>query len=103
MVLDVLVATIAIVLVGFALGISNNGTQGSIGLAMLNLMGFNQSLSMLINSWTGLETSLGAIARLKNFLAETTAEDQDGEDESTPIEWPQQGSVRFKEVTAKYK
>jgi ATP-binding cassette, subfamily C (CFTR/MRP), member 1 len=47
------VAAIAVVLVGFALGFSKTATQGSVGLAILNLMEFNQSLSMLINSWTG--------------------------------------------------
>ncbi|KND86291.1 ATP-binding cassette sub-family C member 9 [Tolypocladium ophioglossoides CBS 100239] len=101
-VLDVFVAAIAIVLVGFALGFSNTATQGSIGLALLNLMEFNQSLSMLINSWTGLETSLGAIARLKSFLAETKAEGLEMEDETPPSKWPQRGSIRLTGVTAKY-
>ena len=96
-------AAIAVVLVGFALGFSNTATQGSIGLAMLNLMEFSQSLSMLVNSWTGLETSLGAIARLKTFLADTPAEHLDGEDETVPPEWPQRGLIRLQGVTAKYK
>lgn len=103
MVLDLFVAAIATILVGFALGFSNTATQGSIGLAMLNLMEFNQSLSMLINSWTGLETSLGAIARLKNFLAETKSEISDNDGDEPPLSWLQGGSINFKNVTAKYK
>lgn len=102
-VLDLLVAAIAIVLVGFALGLSNTATQGSIGLALLNVMEFNTSLSMLINSWTGLETSLGAIARLKHFVAETKAETLEGEDEAPPENWPQSGRIQMKGVTSKYK
>ena len=102
-VLDLIVAGIAVVLVGFALGFSNTATQGSIGLAMLNVMEFSQSLSMLITSWTGLETSLGAIARLKSFLAETKSESQDGEDDIPPLDWPQRGSIELHGVTAKYK
>lgn len=102
-VLDVFVAAIAIVLVGFALGFSHTATQGSIGLALLNVMEFNQSLSMLINSWTGLETSLGAIARLKSFLAETKAESLEIENETPPSGWPQGGSIQMTGVTAKYK
>ncbi|KAJ6443435.1 Cyclic peptide transporter [Purpureocillium lavendulum] len=101
-VLDLLVAAIAIVLVGFALGFSNTATQGSIGLALINVMEFNQSLSMLINSWTGLETSLGAIARLKSFIAETKTEDLDMEHEMPPADWPRRGAIELKNVTAKY-
>ncbi|KAL3953056.1 hypothetical protein ACCO45_012999 [Purpureocillium lilacinum] len=101
-VLDILVAAIAIVLVGFALGFSNTATQGSIGLALINVMEFNQSLSMLINSWTGLETSLGAIARLKSFIAETKTEGLEIEDEAPPADWPQRGVIQMMNVTAKY-
>ncbi|KAI1844325.1 hypothetical protein JX266_009419 [Neoarthrinium moseri] len=101
-VLDLFVAAIAVILVGFALGLPNSATQGSIGLAMLNLMEFNQSLSMLINSWTGLETSLGAIARLKDFLAETKSENSEGEGTTPPPGWLQEGSVVVEDVTAKY-
>lgn len=101
-VLDLLVAAIAIILVGFALGLSNTATKGSIGLALLNVMEFNTSLSMLVNSWTGLETSLGAIARLKTFIAETKTEDRDGEDGVLPEGWPQSGAIQIKGVTAKY-
>ncbi|GJN76137.1 hypothetical protein PLICBS_010249 [Purpureocillium lilacinum] len=101
-VLDILVAAIAIVLVGFALGLSNTATQGSIGLALINVMEFKQSLSMLINSWTGLETSLGAIARLKSFIAETKTEGLEIEDEAPPADWPQRGVIQMMNVTAKY-
>ena len=95
-------AAIAIVLVGFALGLSNTATQGSIGLALINVMEFNQSLSTLINSWTGLETSLGAIARLKSFIAETKTEGLEIEDEAPPADWPQRGVIQMMNVTAKY-
>lgn len=96
-------AAIAVVLVGFALGLSNTAIQGSIGLALLNVMEFNTSLSMLVTSWTGLETSLGAIARLKRFVAETKAETLEGEDETPPETWPHSGRIQMKGATAKYK
>lgn len=101
-VLDLLVAAIAVILVGFALGLSNTATQGSMGLALLNVMEFNTSLSMLVNSWTGLETSLGAIARLKKFMAETKAETLVEEDDIPPADWPTSGAIQMKGVTAKY-
>lgn len=103
MVLDIFVAVVAIILVGFALGFSDTASQGSIGLAMLNVMEFNQSLSMLINSWTGLETSLGAIARVRGFLAETKAEGSEMEAEIPTNDWPKRGYIQMTGVTAKYK
>ncbi len=109
-VLDLFVAGVAIALVSFALGFasktatsSTTASAGSIGLALLNVMGFNKSLSMLVNSWTGLETSLGAISRLKSFLADTPVERRQGEDRDPPEGWPWTGSVQLTDVTAKYK
>lgn len=105
-VMDLFVAAVATILVGLALGISGSATQGSIGLAMLNVMQFNQSLSMLINSWTGLETSLGAIARLKSFLADTQSEEgsSSASENQTlpPADWPQRGHIKIDHVTARY-
>ncbi|RDA82906.1 hypothetical protein CP532_4784 [Ophiocordyceps camponoti-leonardi (nom. inval.)] len=102
-VLDVFVAALAVILVGFALGFSSAATQGSIGLALLNVVEFSQSLSKLINSWTGLETSLGAIARLKDFLAQTKTEDSEVDKVIPPDVWPACGSIHMMDVTAKYK
>jgi len=102
-VLDLFVSALALVLVAFALGFRQTTTSGAIGLAMVNVIGFNQSLSMLINSWTSLETSLGAIARLKIFLAETPKEDRPGEDMTPPAGWPTRGSIEMSAVTGKYK
>jgi ATP-binding cassette subfamily C (CFTR/MRP) protein 1 len=102
-VLDLFVAGVAVVLVSLAVELTTTATAGSIGLALLNLAQFNQTLSMLVNSWTGLETSLGAIARLKSFLAETPQEARPGEDQTPPENWPQAGLVEMTDVTSKYK
>lgn len=104
-VMDLFVAAVATILVSLALGVSGSATQGSIGLAMLNVMQFNQSLSMLINSWTGLETSLGAIARLKSFLADTQSEGSSStsqENQAPPADWPQRGHIKIDHLTARY-
>jgi hypothetical protein len=70
------------------------------GVAMNNVLGFNASLSGLINSWTMLETSLGAIARLKNFEGVTECEDLPGEVGEPLEEWPKGGEITFEDVTA---
>lgn len=52
--------------------------------------------------WTQLETSLGAIARIKNFEESTAVEAQEGEDEDAPDNWPPQGKIEIKNISASY-
>lgn len=102
LVLDLFVAGIALVLVAFAVNMRSTTSSGAIGLAMLNLLGFNQSLSRLINSWTALETSLGAINRIKDFVEHTPSEDRPAECQKIPAAWPATGSIKFENVTSAY-
>ncbi|KAJ3546303.1 hypothetical protein NM208_g2067 [Fusarium decemcellulare] len=97
--LDLFVAGMAILLVTLALRIKGATTEGAIGLAMVNLLGFNQTLTVVIDQWTQLETSLGAIARLKSFLKNTPDENKPCEKE-TPQDWPAEGGIEIDSVTA---
>ncbi|KAF8849622.1 putative multidrug resistance protein MDR [Acephala macrosclerotiorum] len=103
-VMDLFVAGIATVLVAFAVEFTHTTSRGAIGLAMINIIGFNTSLSRLINSWTNLETSLGAAARLRDFLRDTPKEDKDysGDLPSLPKDWPSLGDIELGNVSAKY-
>ncbi|KAF4471540.1 Canalicular multispecific organic anion transporter 2 [Fusarium albosuccineum] len=99
--LDLFVAGMAILLVTLALRIKGATTEGAIGLAMVNLLGFNQTLTVVIDQWTQLETSLGAIARLKSFLKNTPDENKSCEKE-TPQDWPSEGGIEIDSITASY-
>ncbi|KAM5356681.1 hypothetical protein ACJ41O_003327 [Fusarium nematophilum] len=100
-VLDLFVAGMAILLVTLGLRISGATSQGAIGLAMVNLLGFNQTLTIVIDQWTQLETSLGAIARLKGFIKTTPDENKPAEKE-TPDCWPTEGQIEIDNLTASY-
>ncbi|KAK1504420.1 uncharacterized protein CCOS01_16872 [Colletotrichum costaricense] len=102
-VLDLFIAGMAVVLVAFALYFTNATTMGAIGLAMVNIINFNQTLSDFIEMWTMLETSLGAIARLKYFVRYTPREDRDGETDEMPPAWPGGGKIEIENVTAAYR
>lgn len=102
-VLDLFVAGMALVLVAFSVNFSGSTNKGAIGLAMVNLIGFNQTLTHVIDQWTRLETSLGAIARLKWFMANTPNENKEEEKEIPVIDWPTQGVIELKNVTASYR
>ena len=102
LVLDFVVAGLAILLVTVATQdrLATNG--GAIGVALVNVLGFNSRLAFLIVTWTNLETSLGAISRLINFEKSTAREDQPGEDQSAPRKWPK-GSIELDRVTVSVK
>jgi ATP-binding cassette subfamily C (CFTR/MRP) protein 1 len=102
LVLDLFVAGLAILVLLLAVSLRNTASGGQIGIALNVVLTFNATLSQMIESWTILETSLGAIARLKNFESQTIPEDRPGEDKIPPPEWPENGAIEFKNVTASY-
>ena len=102
LVLDLMIAALAIIVVALAVQLRSSTSAGLIGIALNNVLTFNQGLSNLVNYWTQLETSLGAIARLKNFEAKVLPEEQPGEDVIPPESWPEAGAIDFQEVTASY-
>jgi ATP-binding cassette, subfamily C (CFTR/MRP), member 1 len=101
-VLDLFIAGMALLLVALALRVVGATSQGAIGLAMVNLISFNVTLRYVINSWTNLETSLGAIARLKWFMNSTPDENKEAEKESPAADWPARGEIEFENVAASY-
>lgn len=101
-VLDLFAAAMALVLVSLSLKIPWAASDGAFGLAMINIISFNLSLTRIITSWTQLETSLGAIARLKWFIKNTPNENKPDESNEPPYDWPSKGGVEFRNVSASY-
>ncbi|KAI5267437.1 putative multidrug resistance protein [Aureobasidium subglaciale] len=100
--LALVVAAIAIALVAFATQFSHQTSGGQIGVALISVMGFSSSLAELISHWTTLETSIGAVARLKQLELEVQPEDLPSENETPPSSWPQAGAVAFESISAGY-
>ncbi len=63
---------------------------------------FGTLLSTLVTSWTRLETSLGAIARTRDFERDVRPEDKSYEIYAPPSSWPSDGAIEFREVTASH-
>ncbi|PQE04085.1 ABC multidrug transporter protein [Rutstroemia sp. NJR-2017a BVV2] len=102
LVLDLSVACIAIILMGLTVALKNKISPGLLGIALVNIMEFGQVLSLLISSWTLLETSLGGIARIKSFATYTPCEDLEAETQIPPPNWPSRGDVSFDNISASY-
>jgi ATP-binding cassette subfamily C (CFTR/MRP) protein 1 len=101
LVLDLIVAALAVIVV--ALAVSQRGTTsaGLLGVALTNVLGFSQSLTRLVTEWTTLETSLGAISRVRSFAADTE-QDIPSETSMTSADIVTEGEVVFSGVYAKY-
>jgi ABC-type multidrug transport system fused ATPase/permease subunit len=102
-VLDLFAAGMAVLLVSIALFVPSSTSQGAVGVSLVTLIQFNVTLSLMIRYWTDLETSLGAIARLKWFVEKTSDENREGESESVSSDWPPRGEIELENVTAAYR
>ncbi|KAI1762970.1 ABC transporter [Hypoxylon sp. FL1150] len=106
-VLDLLVAALAVVLVAIVVTWPDSFTAGSVGVSLLVVVNFSETLSRLIQNWTKLESSVGAVARVKRFIADTEVEEDkrtigsEG-DSSLPPHWPDSGAIQFSNVVASY-
>ena len=98
--LQLIVAALAVFLVGLATQLRSN--TGLTGASLVTLLSFSEIISSLIRSYTALETSLGAVARLRTFSETVKPEDQPGEDIEPPVEWPQGGRIDIQDVSASY-
>lgn len=69
-VLNLLIAAIAVGTIGLAVLYRDSTTGGQIGMALNIILVANTTLLSLVGAWTDLEISLGAVARLKEAETE---------------------------------
>ncbi|KAL6167369.1 hypothetical protein ACJQWK_06803 [Exserohilum turcicum] len=100
LVLDLVVAAVATILIVLVVTLRGDLNAGYVGVALLNVVLFSQSIKLLITFWTQLETHIGSVARVKSFTTEAIREDKEGEDHVPPPNWPSSGRVEFKNVEA---
>ncbi|KAK1458226.1 ABC transporter [Colletotrichum melonis] len=103
LVLDLIVGALALIIVSMATSITDKFSPGAIGVSMVLVLGFNNSLATTIKNWTALETSIGAVARIREFAQTTPSEERElGSSGVPPERWPMQGRIAFESVTARY-
>ncbi|KAK6517411.1 hypothetical protein TWF281_004068 [Arthrobotrys megalospora] len=103
LVLDLMTAALAVLVVGIAVATRETVSVGFTGVALTQIMGFTEYMKMFMLFWTQLETSLGAISRIRGFSKDTpeegTPEEQGG---LVPAGWPMEGRVEIQGLTAGY-
>ncbi|GLA44097.1 hypothetical protein AnigIFM63309_002358 [Aspergillus niger] len=102
LVLNLLVAALGTVLISMIAMLRDTVHPAIVGLGLLNIMSFNENLSELVLVWSLTETSLSALARVRDFIEETESEEKDSEVNSPLTAWPQYGAVEFDNFAAAY-
>jgi ATP-binding cassette subfamily C (CFTR/MRP) protein 1 len=102
-VLDCIVAALAVLLMTFATQFRSSSSSASFGVGLVSVIGSSQNLSQFIFFYTELETFLGAVARIKEWVDGIKPEDGESGGGIPPKDWPSNGNIEFKDVTAAYK
>lgn len=100
-VLNLIVAILAVVLVVIVVTWHDRFSAGSVGVSLVMVIGFSEVLARVIQTWTKLESSVGAAARVRRFVMETETEVSSGKRE-IPSDWPRAGGLTFSDVVASY-
>ncbi|KAI8627665.1 multidrug resistance-like protein [Xylariaceae sp. FL1651] len=93
LVLNLITAAFAVLIAGLAVKLRDSVSAGLTGVSLVQLITLAETLKLLIQFWTSLETSFGAVARIKHFSEETPDERLPGEDQQPPEDWPAQGHI----------
>ncbi|KAM0274379.1 hypothetical protein ACHAQH_007916 [Verticillium albo-atrum] len=98
--MEILVVVVAIIIVSLAT--QTGGNSGFTGASLVTLMSLSDVITWLIRNYTALETSIGAVSRIKTFSEKVMSEKREHEDVEPPAEWPQAGNIDLKDVSASY-
>lgn len=102
LVLNLVVAGLAITIAGIAIALKGKVAAGSVGVAFLNITTLGETLTNFMTSWTSLETSLGTIARIMTFETDKPNEHEYQSAVDVPESWPGAGQIIFNNVWATY-
>lgn len=98
--LGILTAIVAILVV--VLSTQLRADSGFTGASMVAIIAFGGYLGALIQNYVALETSIGAVNRLKAFSANTEVENLPEETVIPPESWPEKGKIDIRGASASY-
>lgn len=102
LVLDVIIGSLAVLVVGVAVALRDSVSPGFTGVSLTQIISFTSYLKLMIMFWTQMETSIGAVARIRQFNADTPNENLPDEDNEPPPQWPDEGRLHISNLSASY-
>lgn len=101
--LDVILLLVAVIVETLAVVFTSQTSESGTGLALLALLSFALYMQLCITAWTNLETSLGAMARIRHFAENTPVEEEPDEPASLDKNWPHEGNLTVSDLTTSYR
>ncbi|TVY83913.1 ABC transporter FUM19 [Lachnellula suecica] len=98
--LQTVVAILAVSVVSLATQLRSS--TALTGASLVTLMTFGDILNYIIQWYTQIETSIGAVSRLKTFSEEIISENLEGENVIPSKQWPLKGGIQIFGVSASY-
>lgn len=92
----------ALIIICVAVYFGHLTSQSNIGISFIGVIGLAWSFNFALEMWVEVETSMGAISRLRTFMRETPQEKDCDFVEEISADWPSEGTVEFEKVTAAY-
>ncbi|CEJ94795.1 hypothetical protein VHEMI10305 [[Torrubiella] hemipterigena] len=102
LVLELIVGTVAVIAVIRSVFFEVGGAS-SIGSVLNVVILANATLLSLVYAWTGFETSLGAVSRLREIEQNTPRESKTWETAIPEANWPSKGELQLRNVSSGYK
>ena len=93
---------VAISLIALTIGYRDTTTGAGIGLALNLIIVANSTLLKLVQSWASLETSLGAVSRLKGVQDSVSVEDEVCDTSDPGPLWPLSGETMIENISVSY-
>lgn len=104
LVVDMMIAAIALVLIVVTTTLREQIGPGYMGIALSNILSFSGTVKAALTSWVMLEIAISAVARIRAFSQTTELEGGSAKDQEGPgdREWPAQGGIELRGVSASY-
>lgn len=103
--LNLIVGIVAVAVTCLSTQLVSSSRAGLVGAGLVSLMTFGELACATVRCWVQLETSLGAVKRLRDFemLANGHNNDESYDEElDPPADWPDKGSIHIAGATASY-
>lgn len=103
LVLDMTAAFLVTIMVAVAVSLRDTTDPALLGVALVHMMTLGLNLRELIIQWSTVETSLGAVSRIKNFVERTPSENMAVESKVPAADWLSRGTLEFRDVAVRHK
>ena len=103
LVLDLIITALAVLVVGISVALKDSVSVGYTGVSLSQIISLTNYMKLIILFWTQMETSLGAVSRLRSFSEESGDENLPEENQEPPSDWPKNGSVEIEGLSVVYR